>query len=235
MLSFQNFPTGFRAVVFGSSGGIGREMLNVLEADGACGDVTGYSRSTVPGFDLEDEASIEQIAAALAGTGPIHLIVDATGLLHDAQMQPEKSISAVDPQVIARSFAVNATGPLLLLKHFHHLMPRHERSVFATISARVGSIEDNRLGGWYGYRASKAALNMFLKTASIEIARKRPQATCLALHPGTVETPLSAPFAGDRALLSANTAARMLLDVIDKADANSSGSFLAYDGREIAW
>lgn len=235
MLSFQNFPTGFRAVVFGSSGGIGREMLNVLEADGACGDVTGYSRSTVPGFDLEDEASIKQIAAALAGTGPIHLIVDATGLLHDAQMQPEKSISAVDPQVIARSFAVNATGPLLLLKHFHHLMPRHERSVFATISARVGSIEDNRLGGWYGYRASKAALNMFLKTASIEIARKRPQATCLALHPGTVETPLSAPFAGDRALLSANTAARMLLDVIDKADANSSGSFLAYDGREIAW
>ena len=235
MLSFQNFPTGFRAVVFGSSGGIGREMLNVLEADGACGDVTGYSRSTVPGFDLEDEASIKQIAAALAGTGPIHLIVDATGLLHDAQMQPEKSISAVDPQVIARSFAVNATGPLLLLKHFHHLMPRHERSVFATISARVGSIEDNRLGGWYGYRASKAALNMFLKTASIEIARKRPQATCLALHPGTVEMPLSAPFAGDRALLSANTAARMLLDVIDKADANSSGSFLAYDGREIAW
>ena len=235
MLSFQKFPTGFRAVVFGSSGGIGREMFNVLEADSACGDVTGYSRSTVPGFDLEDEASIEQIAAAMAGTGPIHLIVDATGLLHDSQMQPEKSISAVDPQVIARSFSINATGPLLLLKHFHNLMPRHERSVFATISARVGSIEDNRLGGWYGYRASKAALNMFLKTASIEIARKRPQATCLALHPGTVETPLSAPFAGERALLSANTAATMLLDVIDKADANSSGSFLAYDGQEIAW
>lgn len=235
MLSFQNFPTGFRAVVFGSSGGIGREMFNLLEADGACGAVTGYSRSTVPGFDLEDEASIEQAATAMAEKGPVHLILDATGLLHDAHMQPEKSISAVDPQVIARSFAVNATGPLLLLKHFHHLMPRHERSVFASISARVGSIEDNRLGGWYGYRASKAALNMFLKTASIEVARKRPHAVCLALHPGTVETRLSAPFAGDRALLSANEAARLLLDVIDKADNDATGSFLAYDGQEIAW
>lgn len=235
MLSFQNFPTGFRAVVFGSSGGIGREIFNALEAEPACGGVVGYSRSTVPAFDLEDEASIEQAAAAMADAGPVHLIFDATGLLHDASMQPEKSISAVDPQLIARSFAVNATGPLLLLKHFHHLMPRNERSVFATISARVGSIEDNRLGGWYGYRASKAALNMFLKTASIEIARKRPQAICLALHPGTVETPLSAPFAGDRTLLSANNAARLLLDVIDKADSDSSGSFFAYDGQEIAW
>ncbi|MEO9876601.1 MAG: SDR family NAD(P)-dependent oxidoreductase [Anderseniella sp.] len=235
MSSFHNFSIGFRAVVFGSSGGIGREMCNVLEADSACGEVAGFSRSAVPAFDLEDEASIEQAAAAMAEAGPVHLIVDATGLLHDASMQPEKSISAVGPHLIARSFAVNATGPLLLLKHFHHLMPRHERSVFATISARVGSIEDNRLGGWYGYRASKAALNMFLKTASIEIARKRPQAICLALHPGTVETPLSAPFAGDRTLLSANNAARLLLDVIDRADSNSSGSFYAYDGQEIAW
>ncbi|MEO1159916.1 MAG: short-chain dehydrogenase, partial [Pseudomonadota bacterium] len=92
MLSFQNFPTGFRAVVFGSSGGIGREMVDVLQAEGACSAVTGFSRSTVPGFDLEDEVSIERAAAAMADTGPVHLIVDATGLLHDAQMQPEKSI-----------------------------------------------------------------------------------------------------------------------------------------------
>lgn len=235
MPSFQNFSTGFRAVVFGSSGGIGRALCDALEAAPECGAVVGFSRSTDPAIDLEDEHSIEQAAGTLADTGPIHLIVDATGLLHDEDMQPEKSISAVDPQVVSRSFAVNATGPLLLLKHFHHLMPRHERCVFATISARVGSIEDNRLGGWYGYRASKAALNMFLKTAAVEIARKRPQAVCLALHPGTVETPLSAPFAGDRALLSAHEAARLLLDVIDRAESDGVGSFLAYDGKKIAW
>ncbi len=235
MLSLQNFPAGFRAIVFGSSGGIGREMLNALETAPGCSEVIGFSRSTDPAIDLEDETSIQQAAATLADSDPVHLIVDATGLLHDANMQPEKSMSAVDPQVVARSFAVNATGPLLLLKHFHHLMPRHERCVFATISARVGSIGDNRLGGWYGYRASKAALNMFLKTAAIEIARKRPHTVCLALHPGTVETPLSGPFAGDRAQLSANEAARLLLDVIDKADNDGAGSFLAYDGKEIAW
>ena len=234
-MSFENLPAGFRAVVFGAGGGIGSELCSILHAAPDCGSVTGFSRSTEPAVDLEDEASIERAAATLADAGPVHLMVDATGLLHDGDMQPEKAISAVDPRLIARSFAVNATGPLLLLKHFHQLMPRDQRSVFATISARVGSIADNRLGGWYGYRASKAALNMFLRTAAIEIARKRPQAVCLALHPGTVRTRLSAPFAGDRTLFSANKAANMLLDVIDKAETNGSGAFLAYDGEEIAW
>ena len=235
MMSFQNFPDGFRAVVFGSSGGIGSELYNALQAAPACGSVAGFSRSTDPAIDLEDEASIEHAARTLADIAPVHLFIDATGLLHDADMQPEKSISAVDPQIVARSFAVNATGPLLLLKHFHNLMPRRERGVFATISARVGSIDDNRLGGWYSYRASKAALNMFLRNAAIEIARKRPHAVCLALHPGTVETQLSEPFAGNRTLFSTENAARLLLEVVDKAENDGSGSFLAYDGQQIAW
>ncbi|MGI9515189.1 MAG: SDR family NAD(P)-dependent oxidoreductase [Anderseniella sp.] len=235
MMSFQNFPDGFRAVVFGSSGGIGSELYNALQAAPACSSVAGFSRSTDPAIDLEDEASIEHAARTLADIGPVHLFIDATGLLHDAEMQPEKSISAVDPQIVARSFAVNATGPLLLLKHFHNLMPRQERGVFATVSARVGSIDDNRLGGWYGYRASKAALNMFLRTAAIEIARKRPHAVCLALHPGTVETQLSEPFAGNRTLFSAEKAARLLLEVMDEAENDGAGSFFAYDGQQIAW
>ena len=124
---------------------------------------------------------------------------------------------------------------LLLLKHFRNLLPREERAVFATISARVGSIGDNQLGGWYSYRASKAALNMFVKTASIEIARKRPQAICLALHPGTVRTDLSEPFAGKRSLMEPVEAATRLLSVIDYSTSRDTGSFIAYDGSLIPW
>ena len=128
-----------------------------------------------------------------------------------------------------------ANGVLLLLKHFHHLLPRKGRAVFATLSARVGSISDNRLGGWYSYRASKAALNMMLKTAAIEISRKRPEALCLALHPGTVDTALSKPFAPRQDRFSPQESAGKLLEVIDQAEAGQSGRFLAYDGSEIAW
>jgi len=176
---------------------------------------------------------IAAAASELAESAPVHLLLDATGVLHDDRIAPEKSIDAVKPEAFARAFAVNATGPLLLLKHFHRLLPRHERGVFATLSARVGSITDNGLGGWYGYRASKAALNMLVRTASIEIARKRPQAVCLALHPGTVRTRLSEPFAGRHERLEPDRSAALLLDVIDRAE--GTGMFLAYDGCEIAW
>ena len=124
---------------------------------------------------------------------------------------------------------------MLLLKHFHRLLPRNERGLFATLSARVGSIADNRLGGWYAYRASKAALNMFVRTAAIEIARKRPFAVCLALHPGTVETRLSEPFSSYADRLAPEQSAAMLLDVIDRAESTMSGSFLAYDGSSLPW
>ena len=231
----KNLQDGYRAVVIGAGGGIGGAFLAALERDARCGEVLGLGRATTPQLDLEDEASIEHSASAIGQGGDVHLIVDATGILHDREMQPEKSIDAVDPATIARAFAVNATGPLLLLKHFHSLLPRKERGVFATLSARVGSISDNRLGGWYSYRASKTALNMIWRTSAIEIARKRPEAVCLALHPGTVNTDLSKPFSGGRETFAPERAAALLLDVIGNVDAGDTGSFLAYDGSEIPW
>ena len=231
----KRFPNGYKAIVVGATGGLGSALHRLLSADERCSGCVGLGRQTTPCLDLQDEHSIETTAAELSGDEPFHLIIDATGLLHDGSIQPEKTIDAVDPLAIARSFAINATGPLLLLKHFYRFLPREERGVFATISARVGSIGDNQLGGWYGYRASKAALNMILRTASIEIARKRPQAICLALHPGTVRTGLSEPFAGNRVLMEPDESAARLLSVIDQSNSRNTGSFLAYDGSQIPW
>ena len=231
----SSFQDGFRAVVVGASGGIGAAVLQLLRAAPRCGEAIGVSRRSSPRLDLEHEDTIADAARQIAEGGPVHLIFDATGVLHSAALKPEKALSAFDPAAAAQAFAVNATGPLLVLKHFHTLMPRDERSVFASISARVGSISDNHLGGWYSYRASKAALNMLLKTAAIEIARKRPQALCLALHPGTVNTRLSQPFASGRDLFTPEESAAKMLSVIDTAAPGRSGRFLAYDGEEIGW
>ncbi|MEM7425982.1 MAG: SDR family NAD(P)-dependent oxidoreductase [Pseudomonadota bacterium] len=231
----QSLPKGYRAIVFGASGGIGQAISAQLSADQRCREVLGLSRRSGPALDLTDEATICHAAEKAAAGGPVHLLFDATGVLHEGNILPEKSLSAVDPDHVARVIAVNATGPLLLLKHFSGLMPRDERSLFATISARVGSIGDNGLGGWYAYRASKAALNMMLRTASIEIARKRPKAVCLSLHPGTVNTSLSRPFSGTRTTLSPEESARAMLGVLDRTTPEQSGSFFAYDGTRIEW
>jgi NAD(P)-dependent dehydrogenase (short-subunit alcohol dehydrogenase family) len=160
------------------------------------------------------------------------LIIDATGTLTVDGTGPEKRLADLDPAVLARAFAINAIGPALLIKHFADLLPRSGKSVFATLSARVGSIGDNRLGGWYAYRASKAALNQLLHTAAIEIARKRPGAVLLALHPGTVRTPLSTPIVGAAGLSPAEAAAK-LLQVIEKA--TETGTFLDQNGKTVPW
>jgi NAD(P)-dependent dehydrogenase (short-subunit alcohol dehydrogenase family) len=200
-----------KALVIGATGGIGAALADVLAGRG---EVVRIGRRTTPGLDLLDEASI---AAAAQAVGPgLHLVIDATGFLHNQQFQPEKSLRQVDPGHLAYSFAVNATGPALLMKHFLPLLVRGERAVFATLSARVGSISDNRLGGWYSYRAAKAALNQLMRTAAIELARSQKQAICVALHPGTVDTGLSGPFAktGLDVQTPAQSAAR-LIGVLD--------------------
>lgn len=223
---------GSIAVVVGSSGGVGRALCEELGRRPEFDRVVPLSR---PGLDLCDEASIARAAAGMPA-GSLRLIVNAAGLLHDAAQQPEKSLRHLDPAFLARSFAVNAIGPALLMKHFLPLMPRKGRAVFASLSARVGSIGDNRLGGWYGYRASKAALNQLIRTASIEWARTHPEAVCVALHPGTVETGLSAPFLRDgQARLTPAAAARHLLAVVETLEPADSGRFFDWRGAPVPW
>ena len=231
-----SFSHGGIAVVAGASGGIGSALMRLIEASGRFDAVEGLARSRSPAFDLEDEESIAAAAARIGAMGPMRLFVDATGLLSDARMQPEKALRQIDPAAMERSFRVNAIGPALMIKHFAPLFPREGKSVFATLSAKVGSIGDNRLGGWISYRASKAALNQIVRTASIELARRQPDLVLLALHPGTVDTGLSRPFA--RTGLSVRTpdeAAHRLLAVIDAAGREESGAFLSHDGERLPW
>ena len=218
------------AVVIGATGGIGAALSDALERDSE--PVMRLGRRTEPRLDLLEEASI---AAAAAHIGPgLTLVIDATGFLHDERYQPEKSLRQIDPTHMALSFAINATGPALLMKHFLPLLARDRRAVFATLSARVGSISQNRLGGWYSYRAAKAALNQIVRSAAIELARTHRLAICVALHPGTVNTGLSDPFA--KAGLEVQTphqAAERLVGVIDALTPSKTGLLLDHQGAQI--
>jgi NAD(P)-dependent dehydrogenase (short-subunit alcohol dehydrogenase family) len=222
------------AVVIGHRGTIGAAVFEQLRAQGEFAEVIGFAR---PELDLLDEASIAVAAAAVAARGGElrHLFV-ATGLLHDLQQQPEKSWRALDPAALARSFAVNAGGPALIIKHFAPLLPRSGRSVMAFLSARAGSIGENSIGGWYGYRASKGALNQIVRSAAAELGRGRKEALCVSLHPGHVESPLSAPFgAGGNITFSAEQAATNLLTLLARLTPAESGGFFAFDGERIPY
>lgn len=232
------------AIVFGASGGIGRALAKLLAASGRYAVVRAGIRregeppaGTVPfRFDLTEEASIAAAAASL--TAPPSMVIVATGLLHDraSGIAPEKSWRAIDPAAMAHVLAINTIGPALVAKHFLPLFPRDRRAVFAALSARVGSISDNRLGGWHSYRASKAALNMLVANFAIELARTRPQAIAAALHPGTVDSPLSAPFQGNVApgkLFPPETSAGHLLSVLDGLTPADSGGLFAWDGARV--
>ncbi|EGO95347.1 MULTISPECIES: SDR family NAD(P)-dependent oxidoreductase [unclassified Acidiphilium] len=224
------------AVVFGAGGGIGGALVAALAGDRRFAAVIGLGRGSAPRFDLLDEASIAEPVRAVAARGAIRLAIDATGFLHDEAQMPEKSLRELDSGRLARSFALNAIGPALLMKHLLPALPREGRAVFATLSARVGSIGDNRLGGWYGYRASKAALNQFVRTAAVELARRSPAAICVALHPGTVATGLSAPFAAAGLDVQApEVAAARLLAVIDRLTPAESGGFFDHRGEAVPW
>ncbi len=219
-----------RALVLGSSGGIGSALVQDLRARGA--DVTGLSRRE-HGLDLTDQDNVARAAAALEGG--FDLVFNATGALQIGDHRPEKSLNAIDAQAMAAQFALNAIGVALALRYFSPLLHRSGRVVFASLSARVGSIGDNRLGGWISYRAAKAAQNQILRTAAIEIARKRPEAIVVALHPGTVETPLSTPFAGNHPTITPRQAAEALLAVMERLTPADNGSFWDWKGQPVEW
>ena len=219
-----------RALVIGASGGIGTAICDELSARGV--QVTGLSRSA-DGLDVTDEASIE--AALGKVEGPFDLIFIAVGALSCPDGKPEKAIREMTADQPAHLFAVNATGPMLVLKHALPHLASGSRAVVAVLSARVGSIGDNSIGGWHSYRASKAALNQMIHGAAIEMKRTHKQAIAVCLHPGTVETPFTAKYAGRHKTTPAPQAAANLLNVIDGLSGDQSGGFFDYAGKEIAW
>jgi NAD(P)-dependent dehydrogenase (short-subunit alcohol dehydrogenase family) len=233
-------------VVVGASGGIGRAWTSILSESPAVARITACSRSgPVPDhakvshqrLDLEDEETSVRAADAVRDAGALDLVLVASGILHeDEVLRPEKTWRTLDGAALERVFRINAVGPALVAKHFLPLLARDRKSVFAALSARVGSISDNRLGGWHAYRASKAALNMLVRTFAIELARRNRRAICVGLHPGTVDTGLSAPFQGNIAegkLFTPDFAAARLLEVVDRLTQDDSGNVFAWDGQLI--
>ena len=231
----QSLPTGYRALVLGASGAIGGALAAQLRGDPCCATVLALGRASTPAVDFDAPDSIAAAADSLRTQGPWHLVLVATGMLQGPTGHPEKRLADLRAGHMAASFAVNTIGPALALAHFAPQLARGERSVLAVLSAKIGSIGDNRLGGWVSYRASKAALNMVVKTTAIELARSHPQLVVAALHPGTVDSALSAPFRGAQIGRPAGDAAHDLLAVLDGLQPEDSGGFWAYDGQRLPW
>ena len=241
----DSFNAPIRAAIIGSTGGIGAAFVEHLAASDRVEQVFALSRTgrshpskTVHNltFDFTDEASIEAAAEALREAGRFDLIVVATGLLQGEGIAPEKTVRALDMDAMRKSFEINTFGPALTAKHFVPLLRRDGKAVFAALSARVGSISDNRLGGWYSYRASKAALNMMIKTLSIEVGRRFKEQVLITLHPGTVDTDLSKPFQGnvpDGKLFTPEFSAGKLLEVVDQVGPEDTGHLFAWDGARV--
>ncbi|WP_299044265.1 SDR family NAD(P)-dependent oxidoreductase [uncultured Tateyamaria sp.] len=218
-----------KVLILGASGGIGSALAAGFEARGA--QVDRLSRS-VDGFDVTDAGSV---ARHLAGRGPFSCVVMATGALEIDGAVPEKTIKGLDPAAMLDQFALNAVGPALVLSHAHDLLDRDAPSVFAVLSARVGSIGDNRIGGWMSYRSAKAAVNQVVRTASIELARTHKQAAVVALHPGTVKTAFTRKYLGRHPAVEPGQAAGELMDVMDGLGPEQTGRFLDYSGAEVPW
>jgi NAD(P)-dependent dehydrogenase (short-subunit alcohol dehydrogenase family) len=238
----SSFGQGLRVCVFGATGGIGGALVARLATLPEVETVYAGSRQPRPAsgkifpfaFDLEDEASIERAAATVAATGPIDLIIVATGVLqHGETLKPEKSWRAQTPEAYARAFLINAIGPAIIGKHFLGLLRRDRKTLFAALSAKVGSISDNRLGGWHAYRASKAALNMIVRNFALELATRKGPALAITLHPGTVATQLSSPFRPTTETTPPDEAAERLLGVIDGVTAEGSGGLFNWDGQRL--
>lgn len=252
MSSFGNLETfgrGLNAMVFGATGGIGQALMQNLAANQNIDSIFAISRSPNDArnpkiislqADIDNEHDIIRVAKSVQSTvSELNIVLIATGILHVSDdIKPEKSWRALNRDTMEAVFRVNAIGPSIVAKHFLPLLSKNRKAVFAALSARVGSIEDNRLGGWYAYRASKAALNMLIKTLSVELARHNPCALCVGLHPGTVDTSLSKPFQGsvsNGGLFSVELAASHLLDVLNGLQPEHSGQVFAWDGKPIPY
>ena len=241
--NFKNGADKLRVCVVGASGGIGKAFVRQLNAIEDVGRIYCLSRTPIEPLsektvsipvDLLDENSIEAAADLIGREGPIDILIIATGILHDGKVSPEKDWRQIEQTSMEKVFAVNTIGPAILMAKFAELLPRNGRSIIAALSARVGSISDNRLGGWYSYRASKSALNQIIRTFSIELKRKRKEAIVIGLHPGTVATQLSEPFQNNMyERFSPEQSANYLLQVIADAKPEDSGNLLDWQGKTI--
>jgi len=243
--NLSSLSSNSNVAIIGASGGIGAEFLRQLCADPRVERIHAWSRTEIDvsdpkiltgAIDLFDETSIREAAVASSIAAPLDAVVVTTGVLHDLSIQPEKSIADIDPESMLDVLGVNTIGPALVAKHFLPLMRRDAKSVFAALSARVGSISDNRLGGWVSYRMSKAALNMLIKTIAIEHARRFPHAVVVGLHPGTVDTDLSKPFqrrVPSDQLFTTTESVNHLLQVVDRLVPDDTGLCFAWDGQVI--
>lgn len=246
MTLINSFPQDTNVAIIGASGGIGTAIVELLAADDRVARIHALTRApkeaTTPKVtssfvDLENEESVAAAAKTASRDGPLDLVFVASGILWQGDnIRPEKAMREINIDSLAHLFRINAAGPAIIAKHFLPLLRRDSKTLFAALSARVGSISDNRLGGWYAYRASKAALNMLLRTLAIEHARQWPQSVVVGLHPGTVDTQLSSPYTSrtpSKQLFSPHTSARHLVTVMDKLGPDDSGAVYAWDGKRI--
>ena len=224
----------YSALVFGASGGIGGAIVETLEDDERCERLVSLSRRE-DGVDVTDEKTVAAASERLSDEDDFDLVINAAGALDIDGKGPEKAFKDVDPAIMLRAFEINAVGGALFLKHFLPRLAEDRRAVFATLSARVGSIGDNRLGGWMSYRASKSALNQIVRCASVEARRKNDKAIVIALHPGTIETPLTEKYAGGNYTASPEEAALNLLKVCASRSTQHNGDFFDYAGRAVPW
>ena len=219
-----------RALVFGASGGIGQAFSRFLESKLGSENVVKISRS-FDGFEISDEEKISKFSESIEGS--FNLIINATGVLQTTEEGPEKTINVVKQKSMIDMMTINAIGPALLLKNFSKKLDKTKFSVFVNLSARVGSITDNRLGGWISYRSSKAALNQIIKTSSIEINRRNKNAICVGLHPGTVKTSFTEKFQNTTETISPDESVKMMMKVVENLSVDDNGYCFAYDGKVI--
>lgn len=231
-MRMTSLSPGYRAIVIGASGGIGSAIAEALAADPNCGELIRLSRRD-DGLDVTDEVSVAQAAERLEG--PFQLVFCATGGLTIDGVGPEKALRQISADTMMKQFALNALGTALVLKHFSPKLDRRNRSLMGFLSARVGSIGDNRLGGWISYRSAKAALNQIVRTAAVELARTHPETVLAALHPGTVATSLTEGYAAGHSRMPPAESADALLSVLDGLKSGHSGGFFAHDGSAIEW